>query len=140
MSTANIIIELEEEPIELCKLLKILDLVEGGGQAKMLITNGFISLNDEVCVQKRKKIYGGDILQFDGELFEITLAEGVAPAERSSASIQEHNPITEPKKAANKPAKSKQANKTKNKPAQNQKNNQPKAPSNGTGRKPISFG
>lgn len=52
MSTANIIIELEEEPIELCKLLKILDLVEGGGQAKMLITNGFISLNDEVCVQK----------------------------------------------------------------------------------------
>ena len=141
MSTANIIIELEEEPIELCKLLKILDLVEGGGQAKMLITNGFISLNDEVCVQKRKKIYGGDILQFDGELFEITLAEGIIPAERSVASPREEEQISEPQQAVNKPTKSKQPTKAKNnKQAQNQKNNQPKAPNNGTGRKPISFG
>lgn len=34
MNEEYIEIELEEEPIELCKLLKVLDLVEGGGQAK----------------------------------------------------------------------------------------------------------
>ena len=33
MNEEYIEIELEEEPIELCKLLKVLDLVEGGGYA-----------------------------------------------------------------------------------------------------------
>ena len=50
-------IELEEEPIELCNLLKVLDLAETGGQAKMLIGEGYVAINNEVCTVKRKKLY-----------------------------------------------------------------------------------
>ena len=137
MSDENIIIELEEEPIELCKLLKVLDLVEGGGQAKMLIADGYIGLNNETCLQKRKKIYGGDLLHFDGETFEITLAQGVTPAERPVQN-QAYQAKPEPVEAATKPTQSKKKNgpqsNTQTKPAKSKK------PSNGTGRKPISFG
>jgi ribosome-associated protein len=49
------IVELEEQPIELCNLLKLLNLVESGGQAKMLIAEGYVGLNGELCLQKRKK-------------------------------------------------------------------------------------
>ena len=47
-------IELEEEPIELCNLLKVLDLVETGGQAKALIGGGYVGVNYEICTIKRK--------------------------------------------------------------------------------------
>ena len=137
MSDENIIIELEEEPIELCKLLKVLDLVEGGGQAKMLIADGYIGLNNETCLQKRKKIYGGDLLHFDGETFEITLAQGVTPAERPVQNLAyQAKPAsvkTDSKPSQNKQKNSQQSN-NQAKPAKQKK------PSNGTGRKPISFG
>ena len=137
MSDENIIIELEEEPIELCKLLKVLDLVEGGGQAKMLIADGYIGLNNETCLQKRKKIYGGDLLHFDGETFEITLAEGVTPAERPVQNLA-YQAKPEPVKATTKsPQNKKKSAQQSNKQAKAAK---PKKPANGTGRKPISFG
>ena len=50
------VVELEEQPIELCNLLKLLDLVESGGQAKMLIADGYVALNGEICLQKRQKV------------------------------------------------------------------------------------
>ena len=64
-------IELEEHPIELYKLLKIANLVSGGGEAKVLISNGHILLNGEVETQKRKKIYSGDIIEFNEDLVEL---------------------------------------------------------------------
>jgi ribosome-associated protein len=73
-------IELEEEPIELCNLLKVLDLAETGGQAKQLIADGYVGVNMELCTVKRKKMYSGDSLHFNGEDFLLTLAEGVTPA------------------------------------------------------------
>ena len=82
MSEEYIEIELEEEPIELCKLLKVLDLVEGGGQAKNLIAQGYVGVNHEICTIKRKKLYSGDVLEFDGELFQLTLSEDATPVER----------------------------------------------------------
>ena len=69
-------VELEEEPIELCNLLQILDLADSGGQAKNLIGEGYVGLNDEVCTQKRRKVFGGDVLNFGGDLYQILLAEG----------------------------------------------------------------
>ena len=82
MNEEYIEVELEEEPIELCKLLKVLDLVEGGGQAKNLISEGYVGVNHEICTIKRKKLYSGDVLAFDGELFQLTLSEDATPAER----------------------------------------------------------
>jgi len=60
-----------KQPIELCKLLKIANLVSGGGEAKIVITQGYVLLNGEVEFQKRKKIKSGDIIQFNGETLSV---------------------------------------------------------------------
>jgi ribosome-associated protein len=61
----------KHEYIELNKLLKILNLVESGGQANMMITEGEVQLNGEVEIRKRKKLFKGDIVEFLGERVEI---------------------------------------------------------------------
>jgi len=59
------------EPIELCKLLKISNIVGGGGEAKTMISEGKVLVNNEVAVQKRKKIRHGDIIEYKGTIIEI---------------------------------------------------------------------
>ncbi len=54
---------LNSEFIELNKLLKFLDLVDTGGQAKMLIEDGLVLRNGTIETRKRAKIVKGDILQ-----------------------------------------------------------------------------
>lgn len=51
---------LTDDYIELYKLLKILDLVDTGGQAKMLIEEGHVFRNGEQELRKRAKIVRGD--------------------------------------------------------------------------------
>lgn len=53
-----------KEYIELNKLLKILSLVESGGQANMFITEGHVTLNNNIETAKRKKIRAGDVVSF----------------------------------------------------------------------------
>ncbi|MBQ4839248.1 MULTISPECIES: RNA-binding S4 domain-containing protein [Pseudoalteromonas] len=128
MNQEYIEIELEEEPIELCNLLKVLDFAETGGQAKQLITLGYVAVNDELCTQKRKKIYSGDTLQFDGEVFKLTLSEDAQPNPRPAPEAPRP---PAPKTSASKPTKNKTSNKKRKK--------QPSVDSK-TGRRPISFG
>ena len=53
-----------KEYIELNKLLKVLGLVESGGQANVFITEGEVQLNGEIETAKRKKIRTGDSVSF----------------------------------------------------------------------------
>jgi ribosome-associated protein len=59
------------EPIELYKLLKIANIVGGGGEAKTMISEGNVSVNNKVTVQKRKKIRRGDVIEFNGQIIEV---------------------------------------------------------------------
>ena len=54
--------ELEDEYIELFKLLKVLDLVDTGAQAKMIVADGYVKRNGESEMRKRAKIVAGDLL------------------------------------------------------------------------------
>ncbi|AOW75682.1 hypothetical protein A3Q34_01600 [Colwellia sp. PAMC 20917] len=65
------IIDICVEPIELCKLLKIANMVGGGGEAKTMISEGNVLVNNEVSVQKRKKIRRGDIIEYNGKIIEV---------------------------------------------------------------------
>ena len=67
------VIEISEQPIALCQLLKIANLVSGGGEAKIVISEGYVLLNNEVEYQKRKKIYEHDIVEFNGEMIQVAL-------------------------------------------------------------------
>ncbi|MBD3823835.1 MAG: RNA-binding S4 domain-containing protein [Epsilonproteobacteria bacterium] len=63
--------ELQEEYIELYKLLKVLDLVDSGAQAKMIIAEGYVRRNGEVELRKRAKIVSGDMIQIQDVMIEV---------------------------------------------------------------------
>lgn len=51
--------------IQLNQLLKLLGLVETGGEANQVITDGEIEVNGQTETQKRKKLYPGDVVIWD---------------------------------------------------------------------------
>ena len=56
------IYQLTEEYIELYKLIKLLDLVDSGADAKMIVADGHVVRNGEIEMRKRAKIRAGDTL------------------------------------------------------------------------------
>ena len=60
--------ELKDEYIELFKLIKVLDLVDTGAQAKMIVADGYVTRNGEVELRKRAKIIKGDSLVVGGDV------------------------------------------------------------------------
>ena len=73
MSDELPIVNISTQPIELCKLLKIANMVSGGGEAKIVISEGYVYLNSEVEFQKRKKVYDQDIVEFNGDVVKVEL-------------------------------------------------------------------
>lgn len=63
--------KLEDEYIELYKLLKVLDLVDSGAEAKLIIAEGHVSRNGEIELRKRAKIRGGDIVKVADAIIEV---------------------------------------------------------------------
>jgi ribosome-associated protein len=64
-------VEIEEEPIELYKILKFENMVQSGGEAKFVIAEGLVRVNGEIETRKRKKIFSGDIIEFEEETIRI---------------------------------------------------------------------
>ena len=69
------IVEITKEPVELYKILKFEGMVGSGGEAKMVIADGFVMVNGEFETQKRKKIVSGDMIEFGGETIRIMFNE-----------------------------------------------------------------
>jgi ribosome-associated protein len=63
-----------EVPIELCQFLKFGGLCESGGEAKQMISEGLVLLNDTVETQKRKKLAVGDRVKANGHTIIVQLA------------------------------------------------------------------
>lgn len=63
--------ELEDDYIELFKLLKVTGVAESGAQAKMLIDEGVVKRNGEVETRKRAKIVSGEVIEVGDEVIEI---------------------------------------------------------------------
>jgi ribosome-associated protein len=63
--------ELKDEYIELFKLLKVLDLVDSGAEAKMIVADGHVRRNGEVELRKRAKIKRGDIIEVAEVVIEV---------------------------------------------------------------------
>jgi ribosome-associated protein len=77
MPEEYLVVELDHQPIELCKLLKIANLVSGGGEAKIVISEGYVLLNGEVEFQKRKKVYHEDVIEFNGDLVQVIIVDDI---------------------------------------------------------------
>ncbi|EHR32087.1 S4 domain-containing protein YaaA [Helcococcus kunzii] len=64
-------VEIKTEFIKLDQLLKFASLVQTGGEAKMLIADGEVKVNGEVCTQRGKKIRNGDVVELFDQVVEI---------------------------------------------------------------------
>ncbi len=65
------IIKLRDEFIKLGQALKAANLVESGVDAKFVIQDGLVKVNGQVELQRGKKLYDGDVVEFDGETIQI---------------------------------------------------------------------
>lgn len=96
------IIDICVEPIELYKLLKIANMVGGGGEAKTMISEGNVLVNNEVVVQKRKKIRHGDIIEYNGKIIELAYNPAKKSAEFISTVISASKNSKKKKRAKSK--------------------------------------
>jgi ribosome-associated protein len=63
---------LREEFIKLGQALKAAGLVDSGIEAKEVIIDGKVSVNGKVEIQRGKKLYDGDIVEYNNEIITIT--------------------------------------------------------------------
>lgn len=57
--------------IRLDAALKLVDAVQTGGHAKLVITDGEVKVNGEICTQRGKKLRKGDNFSFAHTIYEI---------------------------------------------------------------------
>lgn len=58
-------IYIKEEFIRLDSALKLAGFVSTGGHAKMVIQNGEVKVNNEICTMRGKKLYKGFTAEFE---------------------------------------------------------------------------
>ncbi len=64
-------IKLREEYIKLGQALKAAGLADSGVDAKNEILDGKVKVNGKVETQRGKKLYDGDLVEYDGEQIKI---------------------------------------------------------------------
>ena len=69
------IIPITTEFIKLQDLMKLANLVGSGGEAKLLISDGQVSVNGEICLQRGRKIRPGDTVTFQSQNYTAAYAD-----------------------------------------------------------------
>lgn len=64
-------IKIKEEYIKLGQALKAAGLVSSGLEAKIVIQDGEVFVNGEIETRRGKKLFGGEIVSFDGQEIQI---------------------------------------------------------------------
>jgi ribosome-associated protein len=59
-------VPVRDDTIRLGQFLKLADLVESGGEAKPLIADGAVSVNDEVETRRGRQLAVGDVVSLGG--------------------------------------------------------------------------
>lgn len=65
------IITIKDEFIKLGQVLKLAGWVSSGVDAKNAIINGEVKVNGECVLQRGKKIYNGDVVEYDENKMKI---------------------------------------------------------------------
>lgn len=60
-----------EEFIKLGQALKAIGAVESGVEAKEVVQDGLVSVNGEIDTRRGRKLYDGDLVEFDGIQIKI---------------------------------------------------------------------
>lgn len=59
------------ENIPLDKVIKFSGIAGTGGQAKMLIQDGLVKVNGEICLSRGKKLKAGDCFEFENVIYNV---------------------------------------------------------------------
>ncbi|MDF2610992.1 MAG: hypothetical protein K0R92_2466 [Lachnospiraceae bacterium] len=65
------IIKLRDDFIKLGQALKAAGLVDSGVEAKVVIQDGLVKVNGAKEIQRGKKLYDGDLVEYNGESIKI---------------------------------------------------------------------
>lgn len=63
--------KLEGDYIPLIQLLKAANLVQTGGEAQIVVSEGKVKYNGEVDYRKRLKVKAGDMVEFRGQKLKV---------------------------------------------------------------------
>ncbi len=58
-------IKIETDYIKLDSFLKLAAVVQTGGQAKIMISDGMVMVNGEVCTMRGKKLRKNDVVEIE---------------------------------------------------------------------------
>lgn len=64
-------IKLRDDYIKLCQAMKLAGLVQNGVEAKFAILDGLVKVNGETNFQRGKKLYPGDVFEYEGNQIKI---------------------------------------------------------------------
>ncbi|MEZ3508650.1 MAG: RNA-binding S4 domain-containing protein [Lachnospiraceae bacterium] len=64
-------IKIRDDFIKLGQALKLAGLVDSGVEAKIEIQEGQVKVNGLAELQRGKKIYPGDVIEFDGQQVKV---------------------------------------------------------------------
>ncbi len=67
----NETIKLREEFIKLGQALKASGMVDSGVDAKIVISDGLVKVNGQTEIRRGRKLFSGDIVEFDGNIINI---------------------------------------------------------------------
>ena len=68
-------ISIQTEYIKLQDLLKLARLVSSGGEAKIVIQDGQVSVNGEICTMRGKKLHPGDQVTYGQKTIQVAAAQ-----------------------------------------------------------------
>lgn len=60
-----------DEFIKLGQAIKAAGLVDSGVEAKEVIQDGLVMVNGEIDERRGRKLYGGEVIEFDGQEIKI---------------------------------------------------------------------
>ena len=65
------VIKLREDYIKLGQALKAAGLVDSGVDAKFVIQDGLVKVNGSIEIQRGKKLYDGDTVEYNKNIIKI---------------------------------------------------------------------
>lgn len=64
-------VRISTEYITLGQFLKLCNAVDGGGEAKVVISEGLVSVNGEVDTRRGRKLYENDVVEYNGDTYQV---------------------------------------------------------------------
>lgn len=64
-------LEIKDEFIKLGQALKLAGLAASGIEAKEAVRDGKVTVNGEIDTRRGKKLYPGDVFEFEGNKIEV---------------------------------------------------------------------